>query len=622
MVEGKGDYLDLNRSRLLHGFSINMSTTSPPEEGVANSSIDLSSYDDLSSSSAMNGRNDDSDIEDSNDDSDIEDSTSDDEGEEIDFLQDDPSDMTNGRRIAKMLMKFQLYYPNKNNGYNQATGDDTLNDDGVDVVDLSGRELEPPSLAKAWAFFEHMILPRYVVDNQPKKDKAEQGQNLLPTKLYNPFFSSMEDLGGFGLGIALYFATLRALLLLLVVAGLTSLPNILHFSSEEYSNGQPGVGRLLKGSAVCTEYEYVPCLDCSENFSDESKHYRLQFQTSQSGEEVTLALKNNCDGSNMTTITSHLITMLVIVIGLAFISYFIGKQEEDIDENEQTAKDYSIEILNPPKDAGDPEEWKEFFIQNFVDVSVICCTIAVKNDDLIKNLVGRRELLQIIRKALPVGKKSLDKNDIKAVVDEIRDKGRRRFIHKGLPEFYDELLMVDEKIKHLAVHDKVVTSVFVTFERESSQRRVLRALHENKSRYSFRGGHEPLRVKEAAEPCAVRWRDLSASRSQSLKSLILPFTMTLILLAVSIAIVYFLRRGIRLFNGQRFVGKPIYGSFAVSFMNFFFPMFAKTLTEREIHRREGKKQTSLYIKYALFRWVNTVLVIFIITVRNIIFDRF
>jgi hypothetical protein len=44
-----------------------------------------------------------------------------------------------------------------------------------------------------------------------------------------------------------------------------------------------------------------------------------------------------------------------------------------------------------------------------------------------------------------------------------------------------------------------------------------------------------------------------------------------------------------------------------------FPEFAKVITSFEAHPTESKLQTSLYFKIAVFRWVNTAVVITIIT---------
>lgn len=51
----------------------------------------------------------------------------------------------------------------------------------------------------------------------------------------------------------------------------------------------------------------------------------------------------------------------------------------------------------------------------------------------------------------------------------------------------------------------------------------------------------------------------------------------------------------------------------IAVFNSVFPIFAKMLTDLEEHAAEGEKQTSLYSKIAIFRWVNTAIVITIIT---------
>jgi hypothetical protein len=57
----------------------------------------------------------------------------------------------------------------------------------------------------------------------------------------------------------------------------------------------------------------------------------------------------------------------------------------------------------------------------------------------------------------------------------------------------------------------------------------------------------------------------------------------------------------------------VYAVLTISLFNSVFPIFAKALTALEAHAGEGEKQTSLYFKIALFRWVNTAIVITIIT---------
>jgi len=138
----------------------------------------------------------------------------------IDFLKDNPQDMTYGRRIALWLMnKYGWYNPQI-----QFLEDGTvrpLDDSAVHVVDggnfrsedgypVDISKEETPSLAKAWAYFDHVALPRYVyrekAANQEKKgiltriirkfskkdkqlDRAEPGEASMATRLYSAIFT-------------------------------------------------------------------------------------------------------------------------------------------------------------------------------------------------------------------------------------------------------------------------------------------------------------------------------------------------------------------------------------------------------------------------------------------------
>jgi hypothetical protein len=80
--------------------------------------------------------------------------------------------------------------------------------------------------------FEHVTLPRHLVEPKApvKKNivvrcvrklfckggkelrRAEPGEREHPTKLYEPVFTPHKQLGDFGLGVGLYFSTLRAMM--------------------------------------------------------------------------------------------------------------------------------------------------------------------------------------------------------------------------------------------------------------------------------------------------------------------------------------------------------------------------------------------------------------------------
>lgn len=124
----------------------------------------------------------------------------------IDFLQDDPKDMTVARRIALSLMDKKWYNPMAGEDLEEdedsvaadkpASNDDmegtmTATSDGLENETTtanrsSSRRMEltksddfdtmmhnrKPSLAKSWAYFEHVALYRYLVpQDEPKKQK-------------------------------------------------------------------------------------------------------------------------------------------------------------------------------------------------------------------------------------------------------------------------------------------------------------------------------------------------------------------------------------------------------------------------------------------------------------------
>lgn len=166
--------------------------------------------------------------------------------EEIDFLKDPVSEMTWGRRLALYWMQISACY---NPRLRQRQEDEAeTNDENA------------PSLARAWAFFEHNALNRYVVHEEDHKnnqnqqqDMAEPGESSLNTSLYHPWKTPLSQLGDFGLGYGLYFDALRSFAILFLIVGIINIPSIMYFASDEYSAGQDDVSAtLLKGSAICT----------------------------------------------------------------------------------------------------------------------------------------------------------------------------------------------------------------------------------------------------------------------------------------------------------------------------------------------------------------------------------
>eukprot|EP00557_Chaetoceros_sp_GSL56_P013206 CAMPEP_0176482786 /NCGR_PEP_ID=MMETSP0200_2-20121128/3563_1 /TAXON_ID=947934 /ORGANISM="Chaetoceros sp., Strain GSL56" /LENGTH=1152 /DNA_ID=CAMNT_0017879129 /DNA_START=57 /DNA_END=3516 /DNA_ORIENTATION=+ len=598
---------------------------------------------------------------------------------EIDFLKDPLSTMTYGRRIALYLSKRYAWYnpqlkeKNKKNDKQEQEREQEQTLDAMESNDNLGngdqgqsrRPPPPPSIAKAWAYFEHITLPRrkYIPKDQRnmdsplsntsnnsqrstnmafqksssslhkiktkvfkgnrKMDIAVPGENKYETKLYHPITTPLSQMGDFGLGVGLYFSTLRAIMILMLLAGIMNIPNFMYFASDEYSKGQVGVQWFLKGSAVCNVHEWVPCPECTERQfrNAEERLQVVQGETTSVGfgemYEMTFALKNNCDGAIFRVGMVNFGTTLLILVGMIVMRFYLEKMEVKFDEDEQTAQDYSIVVRNPPHDAVSPEEWRDFFMTNFHGSHVTCCTVGVDNDDLLHALVARRELLQTLEDSLPNETDFSIENLAK--IAQRMELERNRFqkltskVFGGVVEKYQKMLHLNSKIVELSQTSYPASSVFVTFENEHTQRLVLEkmtvalvdAKRQNKNALSdpnllFRCSHVCF-VEEPAEPSTIRWQDQHVTNTE----LAIKFITTGFVLGL-LAVSFFVIGALHDINAT-------FSAFAISISNAIFPTLAKMLSKFEKHRNEEQREVWLYIKIAIFRCVNSAVIILIIT---------
>jgi hypothetical protein len=177
----------------------------------------------------------------------------------------------------------------------------------------------------------------------------------------------------------------------------------------------------------------------------------------------------------------------------------------------------------------------------------------------------------------------------------------------------DKVFTLTKEIKELLEQKYEVSKVFVTFETEEGQRAALSALsvgkldvmRNNKASVSpsavFRD--QVLQVEEPAEPSTVRWLQLSAPTLKKVGMRIFNLAMTVGIVSFAGYIVAQAR-----FNVGAWLSGPL-----VSIFNSTIPQIVKLLMIFEPHTTEGSYQTSLYMKITLFRWVNTALLVKIIT---------
>ena len=205
-------------------------------------------------------------------------------------------------------------------------------------------------------------------------------------------------------GIGLLFSNERAIGILCILAILLNIPNFVYFSGEDYNNGDVSIKEtsfLLKGSAICSNAEYVPCFNCS---LDDFERNRFALAVDEDGnvaDEFAFVIKNNCIFDDFRPGIINIATLILFGIGMILMYRYTKWHAKLFDEDNETAQDYSIVVQNPPNNAKDPEEWRSFFEGlkselGVPDLKVQACTIGVANDELIKRLVERRERLRKI----------------------------------------------------------------------------------------------------------------------------------------------------------------------------------------------------------------------------------
>lgn len=491
---------------------------------------------------------------------------------------------------------------------------------------------------QAWAYYEHITLARYFSDatgNDRKKTRAEPGEMERETELYNPFTTPESDLNAWGIGVGLYFSTLRVVAVILIVAGLINIPSILYYAGPEYSGGQNGVSSFsLIGSAVCTQLEWVVCADCPEDeWNDSPEEQNRYGTTSVDGSPIILVLRNACVGAQLSQGMVNLATLFFLIICFGLLACFQRAREVRFDEDKLSATDYSLVVKNPPKDAFDPDEWRDFFSQ-FAEKQVTCVTVALNNDQLIWKLTLRRLFRNQLRLQLPknvdLEDEDLVRNAVAQLEKEWESEAKGCFSRVAgctiLPilrlfgmflqpnVLVDRIFKLTEEIKELQKKHYDVCQVFVTFETEAGQRTAMSALTvpgKLDIRMNNTGRVAPsalyngrvLSVEEPTEPNAVRWLDIQVPKARKLLFRFINLAITVGLISFAGFIVKKIRD----------TAGPALSAIFVTIFNSSIPQVLKLLMLFERHSDEGTRQKSLYIKITLFRWVNTAILAKIIT---------
>jgi hypothetical protein len=470
--------------------------------------------------------------------------------------------------------------------------------------------------------------------------RAEPGEHEEETELYDPFRTPQKAFVEWGVGIDLYFTSVRCFAIFMFIAACMNIPSMIFYASDQYNGGldkstgstdqADQTGALpwdLKVSAVCNNWQWVVCTDCS------SRNWVFDpTRWAQAGDGTVVVLRNFCQGAQATNAFTNYATLILAAVSIILVSLYVRARGVRFDEDKISTSDYSVNVKNPPSDAYDPEEWHGFFSQFATDGDqVTCVTVTLDNEELVANTFYYRNFRSQLMRKIPVDTDVDDEEATRAAIKKyIDENGNSYYIESGcigwilqalivppcnifnllLPadKLYDKMCFLKKKIIELQEKEYKVSQVFVTFETENGQRSALSALKlgqldiltDNKKAVTqnclFRG--KLLHVVQPAEPNAVRWLDLD---DKPLKV----FTRSLI--TVLFNVMFIIIATICIFFARRNVG-PFFSGILVTTFNSTIPQAIKLIMMFEPHQTEGGFQRSLYLNITLFRWVLTAIV--------------
>ena len=266
---------------------------------------------------------------------------------------------------------------------------------------------------------------------------------------------------------------------------------------------------------------------------------------------------------------------------------------------------------NPPKkeSSNDPEVWKVWFESTF-DVEVAGVTVALDNEKLIKALVRRRQLICRMQEMMP-HIEDFDIDDLESNLGEceIVPRWRQVLCRAATPEsVYLSILKEDSIIADLSNETYTAASIFVTFQEQAQQQKVLDHLILPKLRqkmleqkYIF--DDVILQVVEPAEPSAIRWHDLHTSNCVRVVQVFFTTLMSFGLIVGGAFVIV---------NARKI--SPELAALAITCFNLITPTVVRLMTRLfESHPDESSASASVYVKITALRWTNTAIVTTFIT---------
>jgi hypothetical protein len=436
-----------------------------------------------------------------------------------------------------------------------------------------GSKSKGPSIEAARTHFTQ-LLPKRVSDPlQPSGYRVcvpgeVRGADGEPAQFYSPFTADSKQIAEFGVGISLYFKTLKLLFVVLAIcAAIMSVP----IRANKKFNPPDG---LTKSSLLGSTLGATP----------ESLSYAGQ-------------------GTPDIVIT---FIFLIIALSSGYLqSYFVGK----VDKDNLTTSDYSVQVDNPPYTISDPDEYYRHF-SAFGDVVLV--TIAMNNGDLISTMAEKKVYEEGIEAQQRY--KEIADGTMSAYKDQHQAGCCTKLLQCGgysaTLGYYQNLLKdANARLRSLVQKDYRPWRVFITFAKQKDQRECLKRTAV--SYYRVVTGSAPgseanfggslLNISRSPEPGDVLYYNSQYSRLNRWLRIVVSFSIATAALVLVFVIIRALRKA----------GTGATAIF-IQIVNAILPAFVLFLTNYvERHVERSDEQMSILLKLVVVRCINSAVLIYL-----------
>jgi len=438
-----------------------------------------------------------------------------------------------------------------------------------------------PSLTRAREHFMQS-LPRRVRDPlQPSGFRLclpgeLRGADGEPAQLYNPLCASTPEIGEFGIGVSLYFGSLKYMFAVLLVCALCQLGSI--NANKQYN--PPGTPASLLGSALGANV--------------------FSLEASKQG-------------------MADMLSTAVLLLAALLATCLQGRLVQQLDKEHLTPSDYSVRVDNPPRNVSNPDEYYRFF-SKFGDVVLV--TIAYNNGQLVESMAAKKLYHSMVNSqqrykdiAHELHKGYKDQDDVGCFETNMQLCG-----YSPTLGYAQGLLSAETKVLNsLSQKDYRPWRVFVTYAKQAQQRACLQAC--KVSYFQVMSGSAPgseanfdgclLNIDRAPEPNDLMYQNSCYSATNRFCRLMLSYAACGILLALSFVVV----------NALSKQGSSVVAAF-ISVLNVLLPRIIKLITylvEKHVHKSD--EQMSTLLKLAVVRCINSGLLIYLTADHETRFDE-